>query len=218
MANPSGTDLVWWSSPASPAPRLPLRLSPSSAAGAGATIAETVALGSRLVITGSTDPAQVGQAVHACIAAALAAPQQQMAVAEIEAILQRMGAQASLDPAALQRQICMIRDWLRQRWPDAVALVELPMNRWTDQGQLVNGRADLVLKTPAGWILLDHKSTPQGSAQWPEVAHQHAGQMLAYGALLEAASGVPVLETWLVLPVAAAALRLVFCRSDTTCL
>ena len=217
MASPSGTDLVWWSNPASPAPRLALRLSPSSAAGAGATIAETVALGNRLVITGSTDPAQVGQAVHACIAATLAAPQQ-MAVAEIEAILQRMGAQASLDPAALQRQICTIRDWLRQRWPDAVALVELPMNRWTDQGQLVNGRADLVLKTPAGWILLDHKSTPQGSAQWPEVAHQHAGQMLAYGALLEAASGLPVLETWLVLPVAAAALRLVFCRSNSVCL
>ena len=71
--------------------------------------------------------------------------------------------------------------------------------------------------SPGQASLLDYKSTPQGSAQWPEVAHQHAGQMLAYGALLEAASGLPVLETWLVLPVAAAALRLAFFRSDSVC-
>jgi hypothetical protein len=48
---------------------------------------------------------------------------------------------------------------------------------------------------------------PQGSAQWERVARQHAGRLAAYSEVLEAVSGAPVEETWLVLPVAGAALR-----------
>lgn len=84
------------------------------------------------------------------------------------------------------------------------------MTRRVANGQIVNGRSDLVLRTETGWILLDHKSTPQGSSQWEDVANAHAGQLMAYGEVLEAASGLPVLETWLVLPVAGAALRVGF--------
>ena len=58
-----------------------------------------------------------------------------------------------------------------------------------------------------GWIGFGHKSTAQGSAQWEEVAQKHAGQLTAYREGLEAVSGASVEETWLVLPVAGAALR-----------
>jgi hypothetical protein len=74
-------------------------------------------------------------------------------------------------------------------------------------GQRVAGRTDHVLRTSTGWIVFDHKSTPQGSAQWEEVAQKHAGQLAAYREVLEAVSGASVEETWLVLPVAGAALR-----------
>ena len=69
------------------------------------------------------------------------------------------------------------------------------------------GRADLVLRTATGWILFDHKSTPQGAQQWGDLAATHAGQLAAYRDVLEAASGRPVEQVWLVLPVAGAALR-----------
>jgi ATP-dependent exoDNAse (exonuclease V) beta subunit len=71
----------------------------------------------------------------------------------------------------------------------------------------VLGRTDLVLRTESGWILIDHKSTPQGSGQWEALANDHAGQLAGYREVLEAASGLPVEEIWLLLPVAGAALR-----------
>jgi len=40
------------------------------------------------------------------------------------------------------------------------------------------------------------------------VANAHAGQLAAYSEVLEAVSGAPVEETWLVLPIAGAALRI----------
>ena len=133
-----------------------------------------------------------------------------LGVDEVRDILVRMGAGVALEPAALHGQVVAIRDWLASRWPGAAPLVELPMTRRMANGQIVNGRSDLVLRTETGWILLDHKSTPQGSSQWEDVANAHAGQLMAYGEVLEAASGLPVLETWLVLPVAGAALRVRF--------
>ena len=64
-----------------------------------------------------------------------------------------------------------------------------------------------MLRTATGWVLFDHKSTQQGSAQWAALASSHAGQLAAYGQAVEAVSGLPVDETWLVLPVAGAAIR-----------
>jgi formate-dependent phosphoribosylglycinamide formyltransferase (GAR transformylase) len=67
-----------------------------------------------------------------------------------------------------------------------------------------------LLRTATGWVLFDHKSTQQGSAQWATLASSHAGQLAAYGQAVEAVSGLPVEETWLVLPVAGAAIRVEF--------
>jgi ATP-dependent helicase/nuclease subunit A len=209
---PAG-DLVWWTHPNVPAARPPLRVSPSSLEGVRATVIETVRLGMRIDTGSADDRSQLGQAIHACIAAGVATPGQVLGVDEVQQILVRMGAGATLEPAALHRQVGAIRDWLVSRWPGAAPLVELPMTRRMANGQIVNGRSDLVLRTETGWILLDHKSTPQGSSQWEDVANAHAGQLMAYGEVLEAASGLPVLETWLVLPVAGAALRVGFAEA-----
>jgi ATP-dependent helicase/nuclease subunit A len=47
----------------------------------------------------------------------------------------------------------------------------------------------------------------QGRDQWGDLATTYAGQLAAYRDVLESASGLPVEEIWLILPVAAAALR-----------
>jgi ATP-dependent helicase/nuclease subunit A len=71
----------------------------------------------------------------------------------------------------------------------------------------MNGRIDLLLETVQGWILLDHKSGSQNSTQWANLAASHGGQLAAYSAAIEKVTGVPVLETWLVMPVAGTALK-----------
>jgi ATP-dependent helicase/nuclease subunit A len=107
----------------------------------------------------------------------------------------------------LHQQLGALRSWLATRWPDASPVVELPVSRGTAEGQQVQGRTDLVLRTATGWILMDHKSSPQGRDQWPDLANAYAGQLAAYRDVLQAASGLPVEEIWLILPVAGAALR-----------
>ena len=128
-------------------------------------------------------------------------------MAEVAAVLKRMQAADDVDPAALHGQLGALRSWLVNRWPDAIPVVELPVARATPDGQHVQGRTDLVMRTATGWILMDHKSTPQGRDQWGDLATTYAGQLAAYRDVLQAASGLPVEEMWLILPVAGAALR-----------
>jgi len=75
-------------------------------------------------------------------------------------------------------------------------------------GQVLNGRIDLLLDLGDHWILLDHKSNPGAKADWPELANTHGGQLIAYQTAIETASGKLVKESWLVLPVSAGALRI----------
>jgi ATP-dependent exoDNAse (exonuclease V) beta subunit len=107
----------------------------------------------------------------------------------------------------LLRQIGAVRRWLQERWPDAAHFVEIPVTHVSGKGQLMSGRIDLLLKTQSGWILIDYKSGAQNSSQWNILAATYGGQLAAYSAAIEAATSVPVLETWLVLPVAGTALK-----------
>jgi hypothetical protein len=118
-----------------------------------------------------------------------------------------MGVDQALDAGALHRQVRAVRQWIQARWPDARPIVESPLMQVLGNGQRVVGRTDLLLRTATGWVLLDHKSTPQGSGQWEQVANDHAAQLAAYAEGVGAASGIQVEDAWLVLPVAGAALR-----------
>jgi ATP-dependent exoDNAse (exonuclease V) beta subunit len=77
-----------------------------------------------------------------------------------------------------------------------------------DNGQQIIGRIDLLLITDKGIVILDHKSTPSGPSQWPELAQSYAGQLFAYATGVELATQMKVVETWLVLPVAGACLSI----------
>jgi len=72
---------------------------------------------------------------------------------------------------------------------------------------LLQGRIDFLLKVNGGWILIDHKSSPGGADRWDAIAQEYAGQLAAYKEAIERTSGEKVLEKWLFLPVAGAAIR-----------
>jgi hypothetical protein len=200
-------NLSWFEHVDKPLVRPPLKVSPSSLNGATARVVETVPIGRRIDTGAADDRSRLGEAIHACIAADLASPAKPLDMSEVASILKRMQAADDVDPAALHGQLGALRSWLVSRWPDVITVVELPVARATSDGQHVQGRTDLVLRTATGWILMDHKSTPQGRDQWGDVATTYAGQLAAYRDVLQAASGLPVEEKWLILPVAGAALR-----------
>ena len=70
------------------------------------------------------------------------------------------------------------------------------------------GRIDLLLRVEGGWILVDHKSSPKGAGHVDELAEAYGAQLGAYGAAITAVTGVPVLESWLILPIAGLGVRI----------
>jgi ATP-dependent exoDNAse (exonuclease V) beta subunit len=202
-----GADLAWFVQSERIQSRLPLTVSPSASSSLTATVVDTAPFGARLDTSDIAERSLLGDAIHACLAADLACPSQPISVEAVRTISARMGIDhpALIEP--LHGQLAAIRQWLQARWPEMEAIVELPMMRLLENGQRVAGRSDLLIRTPTGWVLLDYKSTPAGSAQWEALASTHAGQLAAYRDVIEAASGLPVEEVWLVLPVAGVGLR-----------
>lgn len=202
-----GSDLVWFDHPDTVSELLPLLVSPSSVGGRVFKVLEQPTVGRRIDSGTAAERSGVGNAIHACIAAELvaAAPLSQD---EVQHILGGTEKASQIDAADLHAQLAAIRGWLDTKWTGAARFVEIPVVQLLPSGQVVSGRIDLLVRTATGWILIDHKSTPQASAQWDAVAQAHGGQMLAYRDAIQAATGLPVEEMWLLLPVVGAALRI----------
>jgi len=73
-----------------------------------------------------------------------------------------------------------------------------------DDGSVVRGKADLVLDTSDGIVVIDHKSFPGTIKQAEQRAATHPGQLGAYARALKAATGKLVSHTFIHLPVAGA--------------
>jgi ATP-dependent helicase/nuclease subunit A len=204
---PTSGDLSWFEVPEQLTAKLPLTVNPSQSTPVAGTVVETAHIGTRIEVARDSDLAALGEAVHACLAAYLSSDGVLLNENDIKGILDRMGVANSVAPSALLGQLAAVRLWLTTRWPKARVMVEVPITQTLDAGQIMNGRIDLLLETAQGWILLDYKSGSQNSTQWANLAASHGGQLAAYSAAIEKVTSVPVLETWLVMPVAGTALK-----------
>ena len=75
-------------------------------------------------------------------------------------------------------------------------------------GSIVRGQIDFVLQVSDGRIIVDHKADPRAVGDGDRLANTHGGQLEAYEDAVRAATGDPVLGSWLFLPVAAKAVRI----------
>ena len=74
-----------------------------------------------------------------------------------------------------------------------------PWNR-NPRAPPTRGWTDLLLETDAGWIVIDHKSSPRPRPEWAAEAIGYSGQLAAYVTALRA-SGMECAGCWLHLPV-----------------
>lgn len=187
--------------------RLPLKFTPSSAIQRSCKVVETVQIGNRMVLKAGVDMAQLGTAIHGCIGVQFTDPSAPITEDEISQILARMNVGDAIKSNELLGQISAFGSWINARWPEAIPYAEIPAEMRLPTGQVLQGRIDFLLKVNGGWILVDHKSTPVGSDRWDGIAQEYAGQLAAYKDSIEQATGEPVLENWLFLPIAGAAIR-----------
>lgn len=191
-----------------PAP-LPLHFSPSGAQrGSQAIVTEKCRIGARIPVAAGADMDALGSAIHACLALSFTDRGVPLTEDDVHRLLEGFAVAESLAAAAVLRQIEAFHAWLEARWPGARAHAEIPVQQRLQNGQLLNGRIDLLLETDAGWVLIDHKSSQRAPDHWEVLATEHAPQLSCYAAALERVSGRAVQEAWLFLPVAAGGVRL----------
>jgi len=81
--------------------------------------------------------------------------------------------------------------------------------RWRQtDGRVLSGDIDLLVGLDDGWLLLDHKSFPGDQAGLETRVVKWAGQLAAYGEAVAAASGRPVREYWVHLPMRGEVVRI----------
>ena len=204
----SAEQLWWYGEPTEHQERLPRIFNPSKAESPSMAVVETVRLGERLSIGSNVDWAVVGHAVHAGMALAFVDLSREIQIQDIKNILTSYRLTSDVSAPALADQISVVTRWVRGKWPNGRILPEWPVEARLDSGQVLNGRIDLLIDAGDHWVLLDYKSNPGGQRNWPELANAHGGQLLAYQAAVELATGKSVKELWLVLPVSAGAIRI----------
>lgn len=188
--------------------RLPLKVNPSAISAATSTMNDKVQIGQRIGVQSGVHMDDLGTAMHACLAMAMSDPVAPLSSEDIQRLLDGHSVGDSASPEAIQAQVEAFKHWLEQKWPGATATVEVPIQSVLGNGQVLDGRIDLLLETEGGWILVDHKSAPFAFQDWDRLVEKHGGQLDAYAQAVEKATGRPVLEKWLYLPIAGGAVSI----------
>ncbi len=77
----------------------------------------------------------------------------------------------------MREQISNFFGWISARWPDAELIAEIPLESVFDNGQVMQGRIDLLIKSPKGWVVVDHKSNQVPDGGWDQLARDYGGQL-----------------------------------------
>ena len=197
--------------------RLRERLNPSDAGPAeGAAVGSIVELGPRLAVHGD-DMGRIGTALHAVIAAEFVNPDRDDAVEYAASVIQNAAGEEAMAPADAIECARRLRAVLNARFcphPHRI-LVEHPVKLVQDNGQVLHGWIDLLIETGAGWIVIDHKSSPRPRSEWADEALEHSGQLAAYASALRGA-GLECVECWVHFPVSGGLVQVVLNRETNS--
>jgi len=183
----------------------PLWHRPSAATGGQFTVLATEPIGVRIALAGKPDMTELGTAIHLCIARSNVTGR--VDETEVARILDVWGVASCVAPAAVCSQIETFRAWMRARWPEGRILVEVPVETDRNDGQRTRGRIDLLVETPEGWVIFDHKANPGGRERDGELACEHGPQLDSYSDAVVRSTGRAVIERWIYLPVGSRAVR-----------
>jgi ATP-dependent helicase/nuclease subunit A len=185
-----------------PIPRATARMLPSAAAPVPSTVGETVVLGNRIAVRGGTaDMTAIGNAVHAFLAADRPAllPDDRLAMAA--AILKRFRVDAHIEPSDVLEVASRLWRWIDTRFAAGRLHREWPVLLRTPAGTVLSGTADLAVTTPAGIVVIDHKTFPGMDQAALARAQTYSGQLAAYSTAICAATGAPPASTWIHFPI-----------------
>ena len=190
------------------------RRSPSEAKPVeGAAVGEILETGPRMRVHGE-DMTGIGTALHAVIAAEFVNPERDDAVEGAAALITAFAGEGAVAPADAVGCARRLRTLLHARFTPLRMLVEHPVQMRHANGQVLRGWIDLLLETDAGWIVIDHKSSPRPRSEWVDEGIGYSGQLAAYATALRAAD-MECAGCWLHLPVGGGLLEIVLPRTSS---
>jgi len=211
-------DRAWFAQTAlRPPSRKPYRIVASRAsadwAGVPATKAgESHSIGEAIVVRNSEKVGwdTIGNTFHAFFAADVGEQTIQKRIENATLQLEVAQLTSVIEPAALVRAGDQLRAWVSRCWPEARWLPEFPISATlkTDDGaRRIDGTIDLLLETPRGVVVIDHKTFPGlAPAAWTHKVGEHGPQLGVYAHIL-AAAGLTVLGKWLHFPIGAGVIQ-----------
>jgi ATP-dependent exoDNAse (exonuclease V) beta subunit len=93
------------------------------------------------------------------------------------------------------------RSCIEREFRPSKMLTETPIETRNERGQRVGGFLDLLLETPTGCVVIDHKSFPGARSGWKDKAISYSGQLALYRQAL-ATLNLPLASMWIHFPVA----------------
>jgi ATP-dependent exoDNAse (exonuclease V) beta subunit len=175
-----------------PGSHIAARLSPSACPPRpGATTGEVIRLGEPLSLKGQYDPGRLGAALHAVIAAEL------YGQGDHQRILEDYGVTEVITANAARQCATRLVGKLGERFDALRYYCECPIQYRSREGQLIQGWADLLLETPDGFVLIDHKTSPQPAESWCDIAPNYSGQLAAYAEGVRRATDRPITSCWI---------------------
>ena len=168
------------------------RITPSSrerADASGYSVGRVQSMGPGLSVGRATDWEALGTAVHAFLAAEAHVDTAGLRRTTAHRIVDRAALVGVLEPDELLAISDRLRDWLGRRWPDAVWQHEVPITAVTatsGRRRRIEGVIDLLLTTPSGLVIVDHKTYPAPSLTAVVArATEFVPQVAAYAEALE---------------------------------
>ena len=160
---------------------------PSALPPVAAQIGQVIDFGERIPLRGD-EMADIGNGLHAVIAAQFVNPlPQRAAIARAEAILVGHRVDGLLSAADAYAAAKRFQHFIATRFAPSRIEVEVPLGHELGDGHTVRGFVDLLAETADGWLIIDHKSSPQRKSTWRDEALKHSGQLKAYRDVLAAA-------------------------------
>lgn len=183
--------------------RLPLIINPSSAEAVKASIVKTERYGAPLAVEKGSQATNVGNAVHAALAATISqnkAPE----INQLDALIRTEGVEVSLSSHGLQTTCREVLAWLELTWPGCPRYAELPIDVRTPSGQVCRGQIDLLIQSPTGWVIIDHKTGYRSGQMDEGTLSEYAGQLTVYREVMGDVSA----EMWVLAPTLGSVLQL----------
>jgi ATP-dependent exoDNAse (exonuclease V) beta subunit len=172
-------------------------LSPSAAAPVeGAKVGEIIEIGERLEIKGAADMTALGEALHSIIAAEINVPEGDSAHRAAR-VLKEWGFEGVISPEVAIASARGFISWANRTFDSLAWRPEHPIVYVNQNGQVVQGFIDVLLKTTDGYVVLDHKSSARPRNDWSEVARRYSGQMAMYVEAVNQGADFRVHSAWI---------------------